>query len=80
MHACSIRQKKYPSLIISISEYINCRASVRIKSAKGRVKEAASDARPIPVDSATPDAVLTAMGEEGRLCALWEYYNVWCDT
>ena len=28
----------------------------------------------------SPDEVLTAMGEEGRLRALWEYYNVCCET
>ena len=48
------------------------------------MKEAASDARPMPVHSAAPHEVLTAMGEEGRLrackSALWEYYNVWCET
>jgi hypothetical protein len=55
----------------------------RMKIAKERAKEAAVTAKPLSVGSLktrVPHSVLTAMKEEGRLCAMWEYYNVWCDT
>ena len=51
--------------------------------AKERAKEAAVAAMPLSVGSVktrVPHPVLVSMGEEGRLRAMWEYYNVWCDT
>jgi hypothetical protein len=55
----------------------------RMKTARERAKESAVAAKPLSVGSVktrVPHAVLVAMGEEGRLRAMWEYYNVWCDT
>jgi hypothetical protein len=54
-----------------------------LQIAKERSKEAAVAAKPLSfgsVKTRVPHAVLVAMGEEGRLRAMWEYYNVWCDT
>ena len=55
----------------------------RMNIAKERAKNAAVVAKSLSVGSVKtrlPHPVLVAMGEEGRLRAMWEYYNVWADT
>jgi hypothetical protein len=53
----------------------------RMKIAVDRAKMVA--AKPLSgaaVKTRVPHPVLVAMGQEGRLRAMWEYYNVWCET
>jgi hypothetical protein len=53
----------------------------RMKIAVDREKTvAAKHLSGASVKSRVPHPVLVAMGEEGRLRAMWEYYNVWCQT